>query len=158
MIAVVPWVAQTAPQAPNPIMLPALAGVALMVAVLGIVFPDMQLARGLAARLKGRIVERPNPAAEVTFREAAPPIKEFDDVHATWTATFMIWQTAFIMKMALAESVGLFGVVVTMTGFPKLYGIPFTVLALILQLARFPTAATIQRAVEKATGVPLPLP
>ncbi len=157
MIGALPWIAQHPDQTPNPIMLPALGGMSLVLAVLGLVFPEMQLKIGLARRLSGKIVERPNPAAEVTFREAAPPLKEFDDPSSAWTNALMVWQPAFIMKLALAESIAMFGLVLSMTGFPQTTSIPFTVLAATLQLVRFPTAEKLSRAVEKATGVPLPL-
>lgn len=158
MIAIVPYVAQIPEQTPAAVMLPALGGVAFMQAILSVVFPESTMRRAFATQLPKFVVERANPAAEVTFREAAPPIKVFDDLDATWTKVLMMWQSPFILKMALAESVALIGLVLPFQGFPRITALPFAIVALVLQLARFPTLGKIQRAVEKATGVPLPLP
>ncbi len=158
MLGVLPYVATLPDQPPNPILLPVFGAVALGQVVLGLVFPETAMRKSLATRLTKLIVERPNPAAEVTFREAAPPIKAFDDPNVVWPQVFMIWQTSFILKMALAESVGLMGLVLPFQGFPREYTLPFVAVAVTLQIARFPTAAKIQAAVQKATGVELPLP
>ena len=158
LLGVLPYIATIEPQTPNPIMLPALGGVALAQVVFGLVFPETVLKKALATQLAKQIVERPNPAAEVTFREAAPPIKAFDDPTATWTKAFAIWQTPFILKMALAESIACVGIMLPFTGFARETALPFIAVASILQVARFPTAGKIQAAVKKATGVELPLP
>lgn len=158
LLAILPYVAQLPDQTPPAIMLPMLGGLAFVQVILSIVFPESVLRKAFAKQLPKFVVERANPAAEVTFREAAPPIKVFDDLDATWTKVLMMWQPPFIMKMALAESIALLGLVLPFQGFPRITALPFAIVALILQLARFPTLGKIQSAVEKATGVPLPLP
>lgn len=158
MLGVLPYVATLPDQPPNPILLPVFAAVALGQVAFGLVFPEATMKKALATQLTKLIVERPNPAAEVTFREAAPPIQAFEDPNAVWSKVFMIWQAPFILKMALAESVGLMGLMLPFQGFPREYALPFVAVGAILQIARFPTAEKIQAAVKKATGVDLPLP
>lgn len=158
LIGVMPYVATLPDQPPNRTMLPVFCGMALFQVVFGLVFPETTLKKALATRLAKSIVERPNPAAEVTFREAAPPIKAFDDPNAIWPTVLLVWQTPFILKMALAESVALMGLMLPFQGFPRETALPFVAVAAMLQIARFPTAAKIQRAVLAATGVELPLP
>lgn len=158
MLGALPYVATLPDQPPNPTLLPVFGVVALGQVAFGLVFPEATMKKALAERLTKFIVERPNPAAEVTFREAAPPIKAFDDPNAVWPQVFMTWQTSFILKMALAESVGVMGLMLPFQGFRREFALPFVAVAAILQIARFPTAAKIQAAVLKATGVELPLP
>ena len=89
MLGVLPYVATLPDQPPNPILLPVFGAVALGQVVLGLVFPETAMRKSLATRLTKLIVERPNPAAEVTFREAAPPIKACSNVKSDR----MAWRT-----------------------------------------------------------------
>ncbi len=145
------------PRVPEPIILPALGASALVTAVLGVFFPDQQRKRAFLAVLSKLVVERPNPAAEVTFREAAPPIKAFDDVRVAWERALPVYQTGLILKLALAEAVAMTGFVAAWIGFPNLYALPFFGVTWILMLARFPTAAGVARAVKDVIGVDLPI-
>ncbi|CAN5331695.1 hypothetical protein BH09MYX1_BH09MYX1_30370 [soil metagenome] len=147
-------VPQVTPQA---FMLPAFGVVAIANAVISVVFPAHQRKKMMVAQLSRLVVERANPAAEVTFREAAPPIKVFDDPRAVWAKAFALYQTPFILALAISESVGLFGVVLVFQGFPRVTALPFLALSLMLQIARFPTAEKIAASVKSATGVDLPI-
>jgi len=151
------FVLKQPPQPAPPVMLPAVAGVALVMAMAAIILPPQMLKKALAAQLSPLIVERPNPAAEVTFREAAPPLKAFDDPAVAETKAIVAYQQPLILSLSLPESVAIFGVLVVAQGFPRPAAVPFFVACWILQIARFPTAAKLAAAVKSATGVDLPL-
>lgn len=157
LFGVVAFIIQQPPQAPQATMLPGLAFVALASAVMSVVLPRQQMTRSLTRLLTPMIVEQPNPAAEVTFREAAPPLRVFHDPSAAWKKALFAYQQPLILALALAESVGLIGLAAVAVGFPRTTIIPFLVVCWVLQIARFPTDAKLAAAVKAATGVELPL-
>jgi hypothetical protein len=68
----------------------------------------------------------------------------------------MLYQTTFILKMAMAEAVALFGFVLHFVGFPLAYALPFFVVCWALMIARFPTLEKAIAPLEQATGVHIP--
>jgi len=157
LFGVLAFIMQQAPQPPQAFMLPAIAGVALTCVVISFVLPRQLLTKGLTAALTPLIVEQANPAAEVTFREAAPPLKVFGDPAAAWKKALFAYQQPLILSLALPESVALFGLTLVSLGFPRTTVLPFLVVCWVLQIARFPTDAKLAAAVKAATGVELPL-
>ncbi len=63
------------------------------------------------------------------------------------------YNTAFILGVALSESVALFGFVLSRVGFSPIEFLPFVVVGLVLVAIRFPTEERIIALVEKETGV-----
>ena len=156
LLAVAFVLTQPAQQAP-PLTLPAVVGAALAIAMVAIFLPPQMMKKAMTAQLSGRIVESPNPAAEVMFREAAPPLKAFDDPAVARTKAVLAYQQPMILSLSLPESVAIFGLFLVAQGFPRPTAVPFFVACWILQIARFPTAAKLAAAVKSATGVDLPL-
>jgi len=157
LLGAVAFIMKQPPQPPQAIMLPAIAGVAFTTVVISFVLPRQLMTKGLTATLTPLIVEQPNPAAEVTFREAAPPLRVFHDPSAAWKKALFAYQQPLIVSLALAESVALYGLVLVSLGFPRPTVVPFLVVCWVLQIARFPTDAKLAAAVKAATGVELPL-
>ena len=156
-LTAVVFIMKREPQTPQAVMLPALAAVALTLVVVSFVLPAQMMKKALTASLTPLIVERPNPAAEVMFREAAPPLKVFGEPAAAWAKAIIAYQQPLILSLAFAESVALLGVLLVSLGFPRPTALPFVAVCGILQIARFPTDAKLAAAVKAATGVELPL-
>lgn len=156
-LGAVAFIMKQPPHPPQPFMLPVMVGIALTTVVVSFVLPRQLMTKALTATLTPLIVEEPNPAAEVTFREAAPPLKVFGDPAEAWKRALFAYQQPMILSLALPESVALFGLSLVSLGFPRTAALPFLVVCWMLQLARFPTDAKLAAAVKVATGVELPL-
>jgi Na+/phosphate symporter len=99
-----------------------IAGVAALVAVLSLVFP--------------KVLYR--TAARLVYDEAKDRTRE-----ALLSALLPVFQTPFIMSMALSESVSIFGLTLGMMGFPPEQCAPFFAVGTALALGRFPSEAVI---------------
>lgn len=140
---------------PDPVMLPALAGAAVMSLVMSIVLPMTQLKQAVAKASFDITEEADTSASDVIpFRDAAKR-RVFAKPDAARRVMLMRWQTPFILGMALSESVSLFGFVLGFLGFPIPVVVPFFVVCWISMLARFPTPARVFGPFEAAAGAKL---
>jgi hypothetical protein len=118
---------------PDPILLYALAAVALVVAVVSFVVPGIVRRSAIASA-----------AADLRHREAS-----LDTIQAR---AFGIGFTPFILSIALSEAIALFGLVLSTLGFPTLVCLPFHAAGAVLTLIRFPTTAMFLGPLEEALG------
>jgi len=145
------------PTPPQPFMLPGLVLVAAAMAVASVLLPRQMFRKAVTEALTPLIVERANPAAEVMFREAAPPQKVFDDPQAAWAKALVANLKPSRVAVTYPMAVALMGVMAAKLGFALETGIPFLIVCWLLQIACFPTEARVAAAVKAATGVELPL-
>lgn len=137
---------------PPPMMPIVLAAVAVAVTVVSVVLPRQALRTGFAA-LPPPITEEPDPDAQPDYR-AQQPLRKVVRADAAVFRSFMArFQTVLILKISLAESVSLFGLVLERLGFDFRICIPFFVAGSLLIAARFPTKAGVFAAVERAIDV-----
>ena len=128
--------------------LPELLGaLAVGIAIVSIVLP----AKGFDAALRAMDVQLENEVGEPvgSFRESAPTKRLIAEPHKTVLAAFARYQTPFIIGMALAESICLFGFMLGFLGAPPYAYAPFFALGLGLMAWRFPRLVTITSALER---------
>ena len=119
---------------PDPIMLPALGCVALFVAAASMLLPRYflgQIPRLLTERDRG--------------------LREHGQA-ALFARAIQFAATPFIIGMALAEAVGIFGLVLGALGVPHLMALPFFALSVVLMLMKFPTERGVLEPLERALG------
>jgi hypothetical protein len=93
------------------------------------------------------------------FRETTTVMRKVaKDPKAARQRALMIYQTAFILKMALAESIALYGFILHFLGFPLTVALPFFGVCWILMLVRFPTLEKAIAPLEQALGIHIPRP
>lgn len=139
-------------QPEQPILLPALAAVALLVAVMSVVFPAMQLKKGLQA-LNLPLAERQDMNAERMFRDLPPVTRGLADPTGALRKAWPLYHVSFILSVALSEAVALFGFVLLFLGFPWFPAILFFATSWVLIAYHFPTESRLMRAVESASGL-----
>lgn len=142
------------PQTPqNPIMLYAIAPVALIVAVVSFILPA-QMYRQAALRNAPKTIEQSiqDDSFSAAYRNAPPTQtkKYFADTKAAQQSAFAVFMTPFILRLALSESIALFGFTLGFLGFPALHVAPFFILSVILFILRFPTQNAVFRPFEEA--------
>lgn len=145
------------PPAPlNPVMAPALALVAVLVAGASFVMPRLVLRQALA-KAELRVIDEADPGAFGSFyREAAPRRRIFADRGAAVRAALAAYQTSFILSVALSEAVALFGFVLAFQGFAPVAWAPLYAAGLILIAIRFPTARRMLGPLEQAYNAIIP--
>ena len=123
---------------------------AVGIAIISIVLP----ARGFDTALRAMDVKLENEVGEPigSFRESAPTTKLIAKPHDTVIAAFARYQTPFIVGMALAESICLFGFMLGFMGAPTYAYAPFFALGLGLMAWKFPRLVTITSALERVKG------
>lgn len=150
------------PRGPEPVLVTTLTVMALIVSALSVAMPRMlfpQMARGRARALvsEDRAV---TDEGQHGFREAASSVmtRTFSDPEAAEGAAHAVYFTRLILELALAEAVANFGVVLGILGLGLKTVLPFFAVALVLQLARFPTRDKVLTAFEEALGARFPGP
>ena len=127
-----------------------LGGLALGIAIISIVLPARVFDQGLRAMQVTYENEVGEPVG--SFRESAPSTKLIAKPHDTVIAAFPRYQTPFILGMALAESICLFGFMLGFMGAHPYTYAPFFALGLGLMAWKFPRLATITSALERVKG------
>ena len=149
-------VLMTTPTAPEPVLLPALGAVAVMLAAASFVVPGI-IFRQAVAKSQLAIESEPVPDGfAASFRTTVPTTKVFADPRAAQKAAVMIFPTPFILALSLSEAVAMFGFVIAMMGFDRLLSVPFFAAGAVLILLRFPTERGIIEPFEKALGASIP--
>jgi hypothetical protein len=139
----------SAPELREPIALPALAAVALTVAIMSRVLPPF-MRRQAFAREQLRVEHQADAhSAMALYRGAAPTRRVFADREGARMIAMRIQQTTSILGLALSEAVGLFGFVIGFIGFPLWQAAPFFVVSWLLILTLFPTERAAVRALER---------
>ena len=138
------------PGALQPMMPDLFGAMAFGIALMSIVLP----ARLFRSSLRGAAFAVTNEPGEMigSFRESAPMRKRVSEPAQAVVAVFARYQTSFIIGMALAEAVGLLGLMLGYLGAPLLRYAPLSAVSIVLMAARFPQLATLTRAIERATG------
>jgi hypothetical protein len=137
----------------SPHMPELLGALSFGIAILSIVLP----ARGFDAGLRAMDVKLENEIGEPvgSFRESAPVQKLIAKPHDTVVAAFAKFQTPFILGMALAQSINLFGFTLGFMGAHPYAYAPFFALGLGLMASKFPRLVTITSALERVKGAKL---
>ena len=143
------FLGRTTAEAPEPIMLPVLASVAVMAAVMSRVVPPL-LQRQAFASAQVRIEQQADPnSALALYRGAAPTRKVFGDREGARMVAMRVQQTTSILGLALSEAVALFGFALGFLGFELWQVLPFFVVSWVLILTLFPTERGAIRALER---------
>ncbi len=144
------------PREPDAVMVYALAAMSCVMTAMSLVFPRVIYTRGAKAAAEGLFREDREAvdAGQHGFREVASSVlvRNFTDPEAAEAAAFRLHQTRLILELALAEAVSNFGFILGFLGLGVVRVMPFFVVALSLQLARFPTRGRVRSAFEEATG------
>jgi len=140
---------ELAPGEPDPMMLPALAIAGAFSAITSIAWPAYAQ-RQAAASATFEIEEVPDPNAQGMFRDQVPTLRRFADPDAVVSKGMALFFTPYILAMALAESVAIYGFVLGFLGFDLVTIIPFWVVAWALMLVRFPRWSDVIAPLEKA--------
>lgn len=157
MFIVVRFVVPPASVTPEPLMLPISGMAALTVLVVSVILPRRFLELGMRSR-KVEIIEADDPKAssDVIPGGEGPKRRVFADRNAALAAAFPVYQTPFILGMALSESIALFGFALWHVGFGLYEGLPFFVVAWISMAFRFPSLEKLVTAMERAHGAVMP--
>ncbi len=139
-------------QPAQPILLPVLALVALIDGLLSVVFPAMQLGRALRA-LNLRVDELQDANAERMFRDLPPTTRAMAEPDDALRRAWPVYQTWFIIAMAQAEAVAVFGLVLMILGFPWFPTILFFVLSWGLMIYQLPSETRLRKAIDRAYGL-----
>ena len=145
------------PHAPpeSPVMLFALIGVSVMVLGVSFVLPSQFEQRGLAA-LEAAITERAGADMNVPSALAKHSVtRVFAEPKRAFTAALDRTLTPFILRMALREAVGIYGLVLVFLGYPPGVGLGFIGVSAAAQLLAMPSPARIADALERAKGASL---
>jgi len=134
-----------APAPLEPIMPIALGATALSVIGVAFFLPARLLAQAVGS-LSIRTVEAER------FGDVPAGTRYFENPEAARRAAAPALQTAFILRMALFESVAIFGLVLGFLGHPPFAFGGFFVVAWALMALEFPTQAADDRALTKASG------
>lgn len=123
---------------------------ALGIAVLAFVLPARLFAKAIAAMR----IDVAEEAGETPggFRQAAVVTRRIAHPTEALLAALARWQPAFIVGMALAESISLFGFVLGFLGAPPTTYFAFIATGLTIMLLKFPQIGTVKSAVERASG------
>jgi F0F1-type ATP synthase membrane subunit c/vacuolar-type H+-ATPase subunit K len=147
---------QAAPHAPpeDQVLLLALAVVSVFVLVVSVVLPMTFEKRALASI--GDTVDRPanDPNAPSAFAKHGT-VRTFANPRAALAAALDKTVTPFILRMALREAVGIYGLVLVFVGYPLSYGLAFMGVSLLSQAVELPSLARTADALEAATGASL---
>lgn len=157
VLAVVRGNGSAPPGAPAQAMVLALAATAVGCAVMSFVMPRAVYAKAAAASPPAtREAVMGEAAGAQGFRTAAPSLRVFSDPGAARRRAFGAFLTPFIIGMAMAESVSLFGFVLGFLGAAWAQVLPFFAVGIAAQAVRFPTLAGVEAMFERAIGARFP--
>ena len=156
IMAVVAFIAKPDVQEPPALMLPILAGVALVSALLSIFMPRSQH-RAALQRVQLRITEEIEPGGSdvLPYREQ-PKRRVFADPKDAERRAVRLFNTPFVLAMAFSESIATLGLALAMMGYPPTQAVPFFGVSALLVAVRFPTRNKVLRPLEKAQNAVFP--
>ena len=132
---------------PAPLLLPVLGVVAVLEANASVLVPKHLFAHSVKAA-KLEVTEL--PVKERMFNESARRGRKFTDAKAARERMLPVAQTTFILGMAFAESVALFGLVLYFLGHPLEVALPFFFVCWALMFSKFPNLKKFERQLEGA--------
>ena len=136
-------------------MVPLFGALAAGTAVLSFFLPARAFATALRAA-KIQVSDEPGEAPG-GFRQAALVQKIVARPTEVLVDALARWQPAFLMGMALAESISLLGLVLGYLGAPPLAYLPFVGAGLTIMLVKYPRLDAVTTAIERASGAKLKL-
>jgi hypothetical protein len=143
------WTLHVHAPAPPDALVWGLFGAAAFTAILCGALPR-RLHQQAIERARFEVVEEPDPAAPPTMlRENATLRRVFADASKVRAQSLAPYQTSFIIGMALAEAIAIFGLVLGMLGGAWNLVLPFFAVAWILMAAQFPTTARVLSPIEQ---------
>jgi len=145
---------RTPPPTPASALVMALALAGLTNTVMSFVVPYMVYRRAATAtRVETREGLMGDPlGATQGFRTAAASGRVFSDEGAARSVAFQLYQAPFIVGMAMAEAVSLFGFVLGFLGAEWAQVLPFFAVGITAQAVRFPTARRVEGLFEAVHG------
>ena len=144
------------PAAPvEPLMPLAFGVVGLVVAAVSVLLPRHMYRQALQELQLEVVTQVDERGGAVLFRDAAPTIRVFKDPAAVVRSVMPRFFTPFILGMALAEAVALFGFTLAMMGLPLLHALPFWAVAWALMIVHFPAVRRILGPLESLYDVVL---
>ena len=145
---------RTPPPAPASALVMSLALVGLTNAVMSFVLPQLLYRRAATAtRVETREGLMGDPlGATQGFRAAAASGRVFSDEGAARRVAFQAYQSPFIVGMAMAEAVSLFGFVLGFLGAEWAQVLPFFAVGVAAQAVRFPTRRRVEGMFETVHG------
>jgi hypothetical protein len=138
-------------EAPDPMMVPMFALVALSSTVASFLVPRLVFRAGLS-KLKFDKVEVPDPQAPPGFNKTVTVAR---DPERAFRQVFPLYTTRTILGCALGESVSLFGFVLKFLGFDWTMAAPFFVVGIAVCALQFPSNQRCLNEAEAALGFPL---
>lgn len=141
----------------DPMFPPMFAVVALAVLATSFILPAKQLAVAFKSRDLPVAEEADPEASDVIPYRDAPKRRVFANPKQAAARAFALYNTRFILEMALSESVALFGFVLGFLGHPLVVFLPFFVVSWVAMALRFPTPKKIFGPLERAFDARLPL-
>jgi hypothetical protein len=141
---------------PEPIMAPALGFVALTTAVMSFIIPRMNYRQATANVKLDTVEESVDTGSDVLPYRGGAKRRVFTDAKAARKKALMIFQTPFILSLALSESIALYGFVLGFLGFHFLIALPFFIVSWVLIALRFPTEQKVFGQFETGTGAHFP--
>ncbi len=139
----------------QPILLPALGAMALLLAVASFVLPS-KLRIAATQNSKPKIAEEVVKDDAQLFRQAPRTQRVFAEPQAARVLAARLWMTPLILGVALLEAVAIFGLVLGFLGFGLLEVLPFFAVAWVLMALRFPTERQMLASLEKVHDAVLP--
>ena len=131
----------------SPLMPPAFAALAVALAAASIAVPRRMAKESL---LQKRFALVDLAADKRMFSDAKGRARRFQDSGAARAEAFPALQTSFIVGMALAEAIALFGFVLLYLGFELSWGLPFFAVCWVLMAGRYPSPARLDQQLEEA--------
>jgi hypothetical protein len=141
----------------EPMFPPLFALIGLGTAVASFVVPNMQY-RQFVSRKKLMLTDEPDPGASsdvIPYRNA-PTRKVFANPAEARRVALIVFQTTFILGMALSEAVALYGFSLAFLGHPIQFWLPFFLVAWVLFALRFPTEKSVFGRFASAYGAAFP--
>ncbi|MCA9595508.1 MAG: hypothetical protein KC776_19470 [Myxococcales bacterium] len=144
------------PGPPPPMLPPMFALVALTTAVMSFVVPRVQYRQAVARVKLDTIEEMADAGSDVLPYRSGPKRRVFAKPDEARRKAFLLFQTPFILSLALSESIALFGFVLGFMGFASWIAYPFFGVSWVLFALRFPTEDKVLRPFEAGTGAYFP--
>jgi hypothetical protein len=140
---------------PNPILPVVLGVIGVGMAVASYLVPRVWY-RNILATKKVAIEEEAKPGAFGQYRQEGPTERVFAKPRDAFNQALRLYNTPFILSMALAEAISIDGLVVGMTGHPVAVALPFFLVGTGLIAEKFPSVSFITKQIERAHDAKMP--
>jgi hypothetical protein len=127
-----------------------LALLAVVIAVVSIVLPRRLFAVALK-QVDAKVAEEPGEVVG-SFRESAPVQRVVSNPEEAILGALAVFQSPFLVGMALCESIALFGFMLGFLGESMKVAVGFFLVSLSLMAVRYPRVASMTQAIESSTG------